>query len=526
MKVDDDITSLRWLAREFDQISDDFLSDFRDKNSIQNPMMKKFAESVFRSDIPEEQRLQRKRKIKSHLYKQKWLWKSDSGTSERLEINHVIVDAITVVYATDFIACSHALQALGMSESNIKYIISFWNQRSFPANLFDFLFTRANELGVKPARRKDRRTILNVFADVCRAKIDQLGVGRNQPETSTPTQKFDIFDQLNEKQKAAINRYYSENHHSETVDILAKALVFGFDQLKAKFIDVTKGCIIALQNGTKIDQSLMDELDVWGKALRACLICRNQIGIKSEVAGLQVGIEEGTATSETWERVRDLLNNKLATTRKKLNKELESLISECKQKTAPNVKARNGESAPVPDATEIELDHEFYRRADAVCLNAYEAGYLKDVEDIDELMGYWLRGEIRPNSLPIGSLPWEELFKQMCQHLSYVYGQKISEKGELGTLQFLRRHIRRETTVTAEPAPQQAGTTTKKRRKKNAKKLGRPPLDEKQKQKRIDILRDYRASKKSIKDFCAIKIEEITEKTLRKYISWDRKRQK
>ena len=524
MKVDDDIASLRWLAREFDQISDDFLSDFRDKNSIQNPMMKKFAERLFRSDIPEEQRLQEKRKIKSHLYKQKWRWKPDSGPSKRREINHVTVDAIKVVYATDFIACNNALQALGMSESNIEYIISFWNQKSFPANLFDFLFTRANELGVKPARRKDRRTILNVFADVCRAKIDQLGVGRNQPEPSTPAKKFDLLDQLNTKQKGAINRYYAENYHSKTVDILAKALVFGFDQLKAKFIKVTEGCIIALQNGTTIDQCLMDELDVWSEALRACLICRNQIGIKSEVAGLQLGIKGGTATSTTWERVRDLLNSKLATPQKELDEELESLISECKQKTAPNVKASNGESAPVPTATELELDHEFYRRADAVCLNAYEAGYLNKVKKIDGLMGYWLRGEIRPNSLPIGSLPWEKLFKQMCEHLSYVYGQKNSEKGELGALQFLRRHIRRETTVTAEPAPQQAGTTTKKRRKKNAKKFGRPPLDEEQKQKRIDVLQDYRASKKTVEEFC--KSRNMNEETLRKYISWDRKRQK
>ncbi len=525
MTVGDDIKSLHWLAQQFDQISSDFLSDFRDINSIQHPIMKIFANAKFRSDIPKEQRLQNKRKIKSHLYKQKWVWKSNSGTPKRMETNGVVANAIRAVYATDLIACGNALQALGMSESYIKYLAPGWRRELLPLNRFDFLFTGASELGVKPACRKDRRTILNVFADLCRAKIHQLEIGRNQSETPTPAKKNDLLDQLDDEQKAAIKVHFHARHSGgpdREVPLHIKGFVLGLNILKAKFIELATKCVDALKNNREIDTSLIEELDEWYFTLKEALYCRNQIGLKEKISALKSEIAQKRATQELMDHVKSELD-KSTPSREKLDGELTLLIGECKQKTAPDVKASTGESAPVPTAT--ELDSEFYRRADAVIVNAYEAGYLKKVSGIDEFMGYWLRGDDRPNPPTIvGSLPWENLFEQMCDHLRYKYPQRIGKNIELDALRLLRRHIRRQTTAAAADAKKNIDKIRESRPKSKKESMKRRRLAVAHENAKLEKAgKIYKERIRDLRVFCKENgLGDVCDRTIKSDLQWAR----
>ena len=91
MKVDDDIASLRWLAREFDALSDDCLKIFSDPNQIKNDSLRRcFVDNPANPSNPsnpdkqKEQREQRERlisEIESQLYKPAFC-ESNSGSTD------------------------------------------------------------------------------------------------------------------------------------------------------------------------------------------------------------------------------------------------------------------------------------------------------------------------------------------------------------------------------------------------------------------------------------------------------------
>ncbi len=179
MKVDDDIASLRWLAREFDALSDDCLKIFSDPNQIKNDSLRRcFVDNPANPSNPsnpdkqKEQREQRERlisEIESRLYKPAFC-ESNSGSTDAP--NQVVSIAIRILYKTNPVTLKCALRVLGMTPSQLDFMSQ--NERRMCGEMYQHLDDRTNELEVGPPCEEFKRTILKVLADMCRAQAEKL----------------------------------------------------------------------------------------------------------------------------------------------------------------------------------------------------------------------------------------------------------------------------------------------------------------------------------------------------------------
>ena len=179
MKVDDDIASLRWLAREFDALSDDCLKIFSDPNQIKNDSLRRcFVDNPANPSNPsnpdkqKEQREQRERlisEIESQLYKPAFC-ESNSGSTDAP--NQVVSIAIRILYKTNPVTLKCALRVLGMTPSQLDFMSQ--NERRMCGEMYQHLDDRTNELEVGPPCEELKRTILKVLAGMCRAQAEKL----------------------------------------------------------------------------------------------------------------------------------------------------------------------------------------------------------------------------------------------------------------------------------------------------------------------------------------------------------------
>lgn len=179
MKVDDEIESLRWLAREFDALSKEFKRISVDVNQIKNNDLKQrvggapqnpaepeewYKESLENSQIT-------KLEFEDQLYKGAF-WEFPPGGPLGPQQNEVVGFSVRDLYGKNPDLLKRAFRALGMDKSQIHFMSQ--SVQRMCGEMYRFLDERAEFFEVDPPCEDNGRTILNVLVDLCMVQAQKL----------------------------------------------------------------------------------------------------------------------------------------------------------------------------------------------------------------------------------------------------------------------------------------------------------------------------------------------------------------
>ncbi len=179
MKVDDEIESLRWLAREFDALSTEFERISVDVNQIKNNNLKRRVGGAPRNPAePEEWHKGylknsqiKKLEFEDQLYKEAF-WEFPPGGPSGPQQNEVVGFSVRELYGKNPDLLKRAFRALGMDKSQIHFMSQ--SVQRMCGEMYGFLDDRAEILEVAPPYKDIGRTILKVLADLCSAQAKKL----------------------------------------------------------------------------------------------------------------------------------------------------------------------------------------------------------------------------------------------------------------------------------------------------------------------------------------------------------------
>jgi hypothetical protein len=179
MKVDDDIESLRWLAREFDALSKEFQLISVDENQIKNKNLKRQLGGAPRNHAESEEWYMRylensqikKLEFEDQLYKEAF-WEFPLGGPSGPQQNEVVGFCVRELYGKNPDLLKRAFRALGMDKSQIHFMSQ--SVRRMCGEMYGFLDTCVEKMDVPKPSKQRGRTILKVLAGLCRAKIREL----------------------------------------------------------------------------------------------------------------------------------------------------------------------------------------------------------------------------------------------------------------------------------------------------------------------------------------------------------------